>query len=186
MAGSVSMDGLRLTDQGISLRIDLLGRGVARLARKCPGLFLKEIALAKLLMGGEQSNSSARYARVTGDLLRPSRPIAESPHAQLLQAYRTSGEHVFLPGTVRGNARTSRTGAKCIELYGSFFHRKDPTDIIRRARKFCQMFDGKGSDEDNVWLSARGSRPVVRRICNTRIVAMKSSTAQHRLAVASA
>ncbi len=175
-------DRLTFTEEGVSLRSYRLGRCMAWLAEKYPGLFLKEIELGKLLIGGEWKNSSARYARVTGDLLRPSRPIAESPHAQLLKAYRASGEDVFLPERFEATSYYMNV-AKCIELYGNFFAVKDPKDIVRRARKFCQMLDGKEFDEHELGESEKGSPVVVRRINFSDCYEIVDG--QHRLAVAS-
>jgi hypothetical protein len=119
---------------------------MAELPIKYPALFLKEIELGKLLMGGEAGYSSASYARITGDLLRPSRPIAESPHVELLKAYRASGEDVFLPERFEATSYY-KNAAMCIELYGHYFDAKDPKDIIKKARNFCDLLHGNRSNK---------------------------------------
>jgi hypothetical protein len=80
-------ESLKYTPEGVSLSLRgyRLGRCVEKLPEIFPGLFFKDIELGKLLMGGEDGRSAASYARTTGNLLHPSRPIAQSPHAAFLR-----------------------------------------------------------------------------------------------------
>jgi 2-polyprenyl-3-methyl-5-hydroxy-6-metoxy-1,4-benzoquinol methylase len=177
-----SFERLAYTDEGVFFRSYRLGKQVAGLPKKYPRLFLREIELGKLLIGGEAGYSSASYARITGDLLRPSRPIAESPHVELLKAYRASGQDVFLPERLEATAYY-KNAARCIELYGHYFDAKDPKEIVQKARKFCEMFDGTVSDKHEAGVNGTGSPVVVRRIAFSDCHEILEG--QHRLAVAS-
>jgi 2-polyprenyl-3-methyl-5-hydroxy-6-metoxy-1,4-benzoquinol methylase len=160
-----SLERLSFTDEGVFFRSYRLGQHVAGLPKRYPALFLREIELGKLLMGGEAQYSSASYARVTGDLLRPSRPITQSPHVELLKAYRESGESLFLPGRLEATSYY-KNAAKCIELYGSHFGAKDPKDIVHKARSFCKLLDREQSNGNghNAETNGSDSQVVVRRI----------------------
>ncbi len=158
-----SFERLSFTSEGVFFRSYRLGQRVAVLPKKYPNLFLKEIELEKLLMGGEAGYSSASYARITGDLLRPSRPIAESHYVQLLKTYRARGQDVFLPERLEATSYY-KNAARCIELYGHYFDVKDPKDIVKQARKFCDMFDGDVSDKHHAGVNGTRSPVVVRRI----------------------
>ena len=54
-----SFERLAYTDEGVFFRSYRLGKQVAGLPKKYPRLFLREIELGKLLMGGEAGYSSA-------------------------------------------------------------------------------------------------------------------------------
>jgi 2-polyprenyl-3-methyl-5-hydroxy-6-metoxy-1,4-benzoquinol methylase len=176
------LERLAYTDEGVFFRSYCLGRQLARLPKKYPRLFLKEIELGKLLMGGENGYSSASFARITGDLLRPSRAIAESPHVQLLKEYRASGEDLFLPERFEATSYYNNA-ARCIELYGHYFDAQDVNDIVKRARKFCRMFDDKMSDKDEAGAGGTSSPVIVRRIAFSDCYEIVDG--QHRLAAAS-
>jgi SAM-dependent methyltransferase len=180
MAGS--FERLSFTEEGIFFRSYRLGQHMAGLPIKYPDLFLKEIELGKLLMGGEAGYSSASYARITGDLLRPSRPIAESPHVELLKAYRASGEDVFSPERFETTSYY-KNAAMCIELYGHYFDAKNPKDIAKKARNFCDVLHGKGSDKYEAGVNGTTSSVIVRHIASSDCYEIVKG--QHRLAIAS-
>jgi 2-polyprenyl-3-methyl-5-hydroxy-6-metoxy-1,4-benzoquinol methylase len=176
-----SFERLSFTEEGVFIRSYRLGQCMAGLPTKYPGLFLKEIELGKLLMGGEAGYSSASYARITGDLLRPSRPIAESPHVELLQGYRANGEDVFLPEWFEATSYF-KNAAICIELYGHYFDVKDPKDIVKKARNFCAMLEEKESDNPAADVNGSSSPVIVRRIANSDCFEIVKG--QHRMAIA--
>jgi SAM-dependent methyltransferase len=156
-------DRLVITGEGVYLRSRRLSLCVEGILRKCPRLFLKELELSRLLIGGEHAVPSAIYARLIGDLMRPSRPILESPHVQLLRAYREEGDGVFAPGRFEATAYY-QNAARCIELYGDYFAAKHPRDLVGKARKFCYMSDGTMYSEHHETESAPGSHVRVRHI----------------------
>jgi 2-polyprenyl-3-methyl-5-hydroxy-6-metoxy-1,4-benzoquinol methylase len=180
-ANSILHNYLVITDEGVSWRSNPLSQRLAKFLRKHPKLLLKEVEPAKLLMGGECGVPSATYARFIGDLLRPSRSILDSPHVQLLRAYREDGEEIFAPGRFETTAYYENS-AKCIELYGNSFAAKDPRDIVKKARKFCQMADGKMYGERDMGESWQGSAVVIRRIRYSDCYEIIDG--HHRLAVA--
>jgi SAM-dependent methyltransferase len=162
-AGPIWGDRLMITGEGIYLRSRRLSSCIGGLLRRCPGLLLREVELPGLLMGGEHGVPSALYARLTGDLLRPSRPILESPHARLLRAYREGGDEVFDPGRFEATAYY-QNAARCIEMYGDYFAARDPGDLVNKARKFCHMADGRMYSEHHETESQPGSHVIVRHI----------------------
>lgn len=155
-----SFERLSFTDEGIFFRSYRLAQQVATLPKKYPALFLKEIELGKLLMGGVAGFSSASYARLTGDLLWPSRPITESPHVQLLKEYRASGEDVFLPHRIKAISYY-KNAVRCIELYGNYFSVQSPEEIVGLAREFCHMLDGKVNGKINSKVDGNGNGKVL-------------------------
>jgi len=175
-------ESLNFTPEGVSLslRSYRLGRCVEKLPEIFPGLFFREIDLGKLLMGGEDGRPAASYARTTGDLLLPSRQIAQSPHAAFLRDYQAHGEDVFQPERFEATAYY-RNAAKCIERSGHYFTAKEPKDIVHRARKFCKMFDGSPAEKPEEHENAPGSPVVVRRIMLSDCYEIIHG--QHRLAV---
>jgi 2-polyprenyl-3-methyl-5-hydroxy-6-metoxy-1,4-benzoquinol methylase len=180
-ARSIWRDRLAITGDGLHLRSRRLSLWFDRFLHSHPRLLLRELDLSKLLMGGENGIASAGYARSTGDLLRPSRTIAESPHVRLLESYIEEGERVLDPGRFESTAYY-RNAANCIEMFGKYFAMKDPRDLVGRARKFCRMVDGEEFGEHECGESPPKSHVRVRRIslsdCHEII------DGHHRLAVA--
>jgi SAM-dependent methyltransferase len=174
-------DRLVITGDGVYFRSRRLSLCVEGILRRYPRLFLKEVELSKLLIGGEHGVPSAIYARLTGDLMRPSRPILESPHVQLLKAYREEGDGVFAPGRFEATAYY-QNAARCIELYGDYFAAKDPRDLVGKARKFCHMSDGMMYSEHHESESAPGSYVKIRHISYSDCYEVIDG--HHRLAVA--
>ncbi|MGH9486478.1 MAG: class I SAM-dependent methyltransferase [Terriglobales bacterium] len=167
-----------ISREGIYLRSGMLARAVSR----CSRAFGKgEVEIHKLLMGGEFGRPAASYARITGDLRRPSRPIAESPHAALLRDYQAEGEALFSPARFAATAYY-RNAARCIETFGSYFDAKEPKDAVRKATRFCGMLDGRPPEAQGEHENAPGSLPVVRRIRFSDCYEIIHG--QHRLAVA--
>ncbi|MGH9475583.1 MAG: class I SAM-dependent methyltransferase [Terriglobales bacterium] len=149
-----------ISREGLCLHSNLAARAVA----KCWSLVGRgELEVSKLLMGGECGRSAASYARTIGDLLRPSRPIAESPHAALLRDYQAEGESIFSPGRFEMTAYY-QNAAQCIETFGSYFGAREPGAIFLRAKRFLAMFDGKLLDTPGPYENTPGSLPVARRI----------------------
>jgi SAM-dependent methyltransferase len=154
---------LRFHRLSVSLRSSHLSSFLAGLPERYPRSYLKEIKLDRLLMGGEMNLSSASYARAIGDLLWPSRPIAESPHAKLLVAYRAKGEDLFLPDQIEATWYY-KNAANCIEVYGQYLEAKDPKEIVGLAKVFCQRFNAGASDQHRLGHSEKASFVTVRRI----------------------
>ena len=98
------------------------------------------VPLDRLLMAGERGIPSAKYATLIGDLLRPSTPIAKSPHVKFLQQYLKIGDAIF-HADVFEHTEYYRNAAECMELVGYFFEVKCREDIWRVAKDFVAHFN---------------------------------------------
>src|SRR2546423_6546 len=74
----------------------------------------------KLLRGGEGGLSGATYSRHTGDFLRPSTPISQSPHVRFLEEYLRIGEEIFRPEVFRHTAYFANA-VQCMNVVGQYF-----------------------------------------------------------------
>jgi 2-polyprenyl-3-methyl-5-hydroxy-6-metoxy-1,4-benzoquinol methylase len=131
--------------------------------RTKPALFVRTLELEKLLFGGDL-HSGSTYARLSGDFVTPSTPVAQSPHALFLREYRDIGETIFQPGRFTSTPYC-KYAIKCIELYGRFFSHSDLAGVLLRAKSFARMFDGTSSSSDQDSFGSRPGEPVaVRKI----------------------
>jgi SAM-dependent methyltransferase len=174
-------DRLNYTGDGLLLRSYRLDKYVAGLPKKYPHLFLKKIDLRKVLMGGEAGFSSASYARMTGDLLWPSRSIVDSPYVELLNQYLAEGENLFLPDRFKTTSYY-QNAAHAIELYGEYFGRQAPEDIVELARKFCRRLHAKSFNHEEPAETEFEPDIVVQRIKSSDCYQIVEG--QHRLALA--
>jgi hypothetical protein len=100
----------------------------------------QHIPLSKILLGGENDLSGYKYSLMTGDYLRPSKKVEESPHSQLLKDYIKYGIKIldkdFFEKTFYfKNAQT------CIDLFGGYFPHIDTDDkICLAAERFIKLF----------------------------------------------
>lgn len=129
-----------MSSQVSSIRLPSLRRLAYLVYRSAPSLFVRKIKLGKLLMGGLYSGLTD--ARLSGDLLAPSTPVAESPHAQFLRTYREIGESVFEPDRFATTAYCKHA-LRCIELYGRFFSHSDLEGVLERAKRFVALYNGR-------------------------------------------
>src|SRR5205823_317351 len=100
------------------------------------------IPIDRLLWGGEHGIPAGQYARLTGDLMRPSTSISATPHVQLLKEYQAMGTEVFRPERFRHTAYF-KNGAQSIATLGQYFTYTREDDIIRVAQQFVAQFEGK-------------------------------------------
>jgi hypothetical protein len=107
--------------------------------RSTPSLFVRKIKLGKLLMGG--AHSGITDARISGNFLAPSTPVADSPHAQFLRTYREIGDAIFELDRFVETAYC-KYALRCIELYGRFFSHTDLQGVLQRARRFVAFYNG--------------------------------------------
>jgi SAM-dependent methyltransferase len=138
-------------------------RGAYGLYRLCPDLFTRKLKLDQLLVGGANRYSAATHARLTGDLRRPSTPIAASAHAELLRAYRKIGDAIFRPEQFELTAYY-KWARECMKLYGRYFSHTAPQDIVHKARSFARMFEGGRSSVQDRHESRAGAAVEVRRV----------------------
>lgn len=100
------------------------------------------VPLDRLLCGGEHGLAGAPYARHTGDFLRPSTPISQSPHARFLEEYRRIGEEIFRPEVFRKTAYFANA-VQCINVIGQYFDCTREDQVERIARGFVKRFNGE-------------------------------------------
>jgi len=99
------------------------------------------LPINKLLRGGENGIRAYKYAEITNDFLRPSTPISDGPHIELLKLYNDIGnkifeKHIFMETPYYKNALTS------ISLCGSQFY-SDPSNIVEVAKRFIRQYNGE-------------------------------------------
>ena len=97
------------------------------------------LPLGSLLMAGELGIPAAKYAALTGNLLRPSTPIGRSPHAALLRASQDAGDELFRPDVFEQTGYY-RNAVDCIELFGHYFDVTRRENVVRLAREFVDRF----------------------------------------------
>lgn len=98
-----------------------------------------EIPLHKILMGGEGEMRALAYATLTNDPMRPSTPVAESPHSCFLREFQKEGsalleEERFSRTTYFKNARD------CIRIFGDYYpYIHEPKAIKLAALRFVRQ-----------------------------------------------
>lgn len=100
------------------------------------------VPMDRLLCGGEHGLPAAAYARHTGDFLRPSRAIAQSPHALFLDEYARIGDEIFRPERFRETAYFANA-VQCIETVGQYCRCTREDQVEQVARNFINRFQGK-------------------------------------------
>ena len=58
------------------------------------------VPIENLLRGGENGIRAYKYAEITNDFLRPSTPVSDGPHVELLRLYNDIGDKIFLTQTM--------------------------------------------------------------------------------------
>ncbi len=113
----------------------------AELAGLTRWLDARNVPMEKLLWGGEQGTPAAKYSRITGRLLRPSTPLRNIPHVDLLHRYQVEKENLFKPEVF---LKTSYylNAVETLDLTGDYFGCRKPGDIVRQARRFVASSTG--------------------------------------------
>lgn len=96
---------------------------------------MRWVPMNRLLLGGECGVDGAKFARLTGDLLRPSRSLHDSPHSVLIRQYQEMGEALFAPGVLE-NTPYYRNASVCIDIFGRYFDASRDEEIEGVARRF--------------------------------------------------
>jgi SAM-dependent methyltransferase len=124
-----------------------------------------KVPVDRILRGGERFIPANRYARLTGDLLRPSTPISEGPHVKLLEAYQERGDQL-LSADEFAKTPYFANAEQCISYTGAYFpYIKTVTQVQALARKFVQMSLLNGTEGSNLpGHSPKGSPILVRKI----------------------
>lgn len=162
-------------------RISKLKTSCVRQALK---MQLKPIRVDACLLGGDSGISASRFARMIGDIRRPSRPISEWPHVKLLRQYDSIGERIWEP-VVFEQTEYYQNAALNIEIFGNYHGAVNPDQIHWGARRFVDGYrgmretlplqEGENYERDSEELAVR---PVRDSAC------YQVSQGHHRLAVA--
>lgn len=136
------------TENGIYVKIPGAGRLTNYFNQRYPNLFVKELPIDRLLLGGENGWKAAAYAHHSKDPLRPSTPITQSPHVNLLRSYVKEGD-ALLEMSRFYETDYFRNAEKCLDLQGKYFSATDEQGILRRAKKFIGMLRNEGFSEHN-------------------------------------
>ncbi|MBI1866801.1 MAG: ParB N-terminal domain-containing protein [Methylocystis sp.] len=149
--------------------------------RISPTLFVRRLELKNLLIGGGPY-SSLTHARLSGEMLRPSTPIAASPHVQFLETYREIGDSIFEAERFAATPYC-QYALKCIELYGRYFSHTDLEGVLHSAKSFARMFDGKPAPLHTDRHRSRPGAPI--KVMRVRLSnCYEVIDGHHRLAVA--
>jgi hypothetical protein len=126
------------------------------------------VSFDQLLRGGEAGMGARHYARIVGDPLLPSTPIAESPHCRLLLDYEAEGDALLEPGRVE-STDYYLNAFRVIDAVGAYFDARSPDDIPRIMRRFVDQHLGRDGDpsESIPFASDPGSYPIVRPIAHS-------------------
>src|SRR2546421_1948004 len=116
------------------------------------------VPLDRLLCGGEHGLAGAPYARHTGDFLRPSTPISQSPHARFLEEYLKIGDEIFRPELFRQTAYFANA-VQCINVVGQYFDCTREDQVERIARGFVNRFNGQEVSADQARRAPEFSSP---------------------------
>lgn len=115
-------------------------RGVLLLTQKVK---LKPIRVDACLLGGDNGIPAAHFARVVGDIRRPSRPIAEWPHVKLLREFDRIGERIW-ERTIFEQTEYFHNAALNIEIFGRYHSAVTSDQIKWGARRFVDAYRGIG------------------------------------------
>ncbi len=102
---------------------------------------LESIPVDACLLGGDSGITSARFARMVGDLRRASRPIADWPHVRLLRQYDSIGDQLWEPGVLEQTEYYQNAGLN-IEMCGSYHSALAPDQIRWGAMRFVGAYRG--------------------------------------------
>ncbi len=101
----------------------------------------RRVSLSQILMGGESAHTGEAFARLTADPLRPSTPISQSPHVELLMLWDQLGAALFRE-EVFHTTRYYRNALLNIDLFGSYFDATSEHAIVDGARRFVGCYVG--------------------------------------------
>ncbi len=115
-------------------------RGSPRAAYVPKRTLIRDVPVAKLLMGGDAGIDGERYARMLGQPLRASTRVIDGPHAQFLREYAAQGQRLLHEGPFEATAYY-RNAAACIEFTGSYFDARQPDQVRSVAARYVAQFE---------------------------------------------
>jgi hypothetical protein len=102
---------------------------------------LRPIRVDACLLGGDNGVSAAGFARMVGDIRRPSRSISEWPHVKLLRQYDRIGDQIW-NRQIFEETEYYRNAVINIEMCGRYFDAVTPDQIQLGARRFINLYCG--------------------------------------------
>jgi SAM-dependent methyltransferase len=102
---------------------------------------LQPIRVEACLLGGDNGISSARFARMVGDIRRASRPVSEWPHVKLLRESDAIGDRLWEPGVFE-QTEYYKNAVLNIEMFGSYHGALTPDQIQWGPRRFVDAYRG--------------------------------------------
>src|ERR1700730_1974217 len=133
-----------------------------------PKVKVRRIPLTKLLLGGESNWRAKRYAYATGELIRPSIPVSNGPHAEFLKKYAVYGPKIF-EEPIFSKTAYFRNARDSITVFGEYFpYCWLPEHIEICAKKFVLQYE----DKDVTDLPSAGHAPTGE---NIRVFTVKES-----------
>jgi len=116
----------------------IFSTGVIRSSKKYNTIV---VPIENLLRGGENGIRAYKYSEITNDFLRPSTPVSDGPHVELLRLYNDIGDkiiekEIFIETPYYKNALTS------MSLCGSQFY-SNPSYIVKVAKRFIRQYNGE-------------------------------------------
>ncbi|MCR1783706.1 class I SAM-dependent methyltransferase [Nocardioides carbamazepini] len=109
---------------------------LARVTRWRHGL--RDVPVAKLLLGGQNGMTATEFAAAMEDPLWPSRRVADGPHAGLIALAAREGGLTDAQLLATPYARMART---CIRRTGRYFGADDAAGVVAQARAFLAAGD---------------------------------------------
>jgi hypothetical protein len=119
-------------------RVASLRENYGRLAAKAR---LKTIRVDACLLGGDNGLTSAKFARLAGDIRRASRPISEWPHVKLLRQYDVVGEPLWESGVFE-QTEYYQNALLNIEIFGNYHGAVNPDQVRWGAHRFVDEYRG--------------------------------------------
>jgi len=102
---------------------------------------LKTIRVDACLLGGDNGLTSAKFARLAGDLRRASRHISEWPHVKLLRQYDRIGEPLWDSGVFE-QTEYFQNAVLNIEIFGNYHGALNPGQVRWGAHRFVDEYRG--------------------------------------------
>jgi SAM-dependent methyltransferase len=164
--------------------LDRIRSSAAELAGLARKLNTRSVPMNKLLWGGEQGTLAAKYARITNNFLRPSTPLRDTPHVDLLQRYKCEKESLLEPEVFK-TTKYYRNALEALDITGSYFGCNKPDLIVLQARRFITDFKGQNNETLNspLGISSRSMPVLVCRIAYSD-GCFEIVDGHHRLAIA--
>ena len=107
--------------------------------KKSRPAIIKEISINKLLWGGDFGFDANKYSKLSGNILRSSTMIKDTPHVQLLLEFIEKGESLFRKENYEKSAYY-KNALFGINKFGNYFNITDEEKIIFQIERFINHY----------------------------------------------